>query len=73
MKHEDFNKMKASKYYKHEGAEHEDEAWPAEYSVRTIEKNLKAAGYDKDVKAIVYPHGSHLNVIVDFVNYFGHL
>jgi len=42
-------------------AGHEDEAWPAEYSVREIEKNLKDAGYDKDVKVIVYPHGSHLN------------
>ena len=39
----------------------EDEAWPSEYSVRQIESNLKAAGYDKDVKVIVYPHGSHLN------------
>ena len=39
----------------------EDEAWPSEYSVRTIECDLKAAGYDKDVKVIVYPHGSHLN------------
>ncbi|MCR5321703.1 MAG: lysophospholipase [Lachnospiraceae bacterium] len=39
----------------------EDEAWPAEYSVREIEKDLKAAGYSKDVKVIVYPHGSHLN------------
>ncbi|MBR3507999.1 MAG: alpha/beta hydrolase [Lachnospiraceae bacterium] len=39
----------------------EDEAWPAEYSVRTIEKDLKHKGYDKDVKVIVYPHGSHLN------------
>ena len=39
----------------------EDEAWPSEYSVRTIERDLKAAGYDKDVKVIVYPHGSHLN------------
>lgn len=38
-----------------------DEAWPAEYSVRTIEKDLKAAGYDRDVKVIIYPHGSHLN------------
>ena len=42
-------------------AGHEDEAWPAEYSVREIEKNLKDAGYEKDVKVIVYPHGSHLN------------
>lgn len=39
----------------------EDEAWPAEYSVRTIEKDLKEKGYEKDVKVIVYPHGSHLN------------
>ncbi len=38
-----------------------DEAWPAEYSVREIEKDLKAAGYSKDVKVIIYPHGSHLN------------
>ncbi len=39
----------------------EDEAWPAEYSVRRIEKTLKDVGYSKDVKVIVYPHGSHLN------------
>jgi hypothetical protein len=39
----------------------EDEAWPAEYSVREIEKQLKTGGYGKDVKVIVYPHGSHLN------------
>ena len=39
----------------------EDEAWPAEYSVREIEKDLKANGYSKDVKVIIYPHGSHLN------------
>ncbi len=39
----------------------EDEAWPAEYSVRTIEKDLKEKKYTKDVKVIVYPHGSHLN------------
>ncbi len=39
----------------------EDEAWPAEFSVREIESNLKAVNYDKDVKVIVYPHGSHLN------------
>jgi dienelactone hydrolase len=42
-------------------AGHEDEAWPAEYSVREIEEDLKKAGYEKDVKVIVYPHGSHLN------------
>lgn len=39
----------------------EDEAWPAEYSVRLIEKDLKDKGYDNEVKVIVYPHGSHLN------------
>ena len=39
----------------------EDEAWPAEYSVREIERNLKNSGYDKAIKVIVYPHGSHLN------------
>ncbi|MCR5061487.1 MAG: hypothetical protein K6A80_10805 [Saccharofermentans sp.] len=39
----------------------EDEAWPAEYSVRLIEKDLKEKGYNKEVKVIVYPHGSHLN------------
>lgn len=39
----------------------EDEAWPAEYSVRLIEKDLKEKAYSKDVKVIVYPHGSHLN------------
>lgn len=39
----------------------EDEAWPAEYSVRKMEKDLKDKGYGKDTKVIVYPHGSHLN------------
>ena len=39
----------------------EDEAWPAEYSVREIERKLQAIDYGKDVKVIVYPHGSHLN------------
>jgi dienelactone hydrolase len=39
----------------------EDEAWPSEYSVREIEKNLVASGYNREVKVIVYPHGSHLN------------
>ena len=39
----------------------EDEAWPAEYSVRLIEKDLNEKGYNKDVKVIIYPHGSHLN------------
>lgn len=39
----------------------EDEAWPAEYSVRMIEQRLKSVDYGKPVKVIVYPHGSHLN------------
>lgn len=39
----------------------EDEAWPSEYSVRTIEERLKSVSYGKDVKVIVYPHGSHIN------------
>ncbi len=39
----------------------EDEAWPAEYSVRMIEQRLLNVEYSKDVKVIVYPHGSHLN------------
>lgn len=42
-------------------AGHEDEAWPSEYSVREIEKDIKAVDYSKEVKVIVYPHGSHLN------------
>ena len=39
----------------------EDEAWPAEYSVREIKKDLELAEYRKDVKVIIYPHGSHLS------------
>ncbi|MCR4814672.1 MAG: alpha/beta hydrolase [Lachnospiraceae bacterium] len=39
----------------------EDEAWPAEYSVREIEKDLAQVNYEKDVKVIIYKHGSHLN------------
>ena len=39
----------------------EDEAWPAEYSVRLIEIELREKSYNKDVKVIIYPHGSHLN------------
>ncbi|MBQ9327717.1 MAG: alpha/beta hydrolase [Solobacterium sp.] len=39
----------------------EDECWPAEYSVREIERSLKEAHYDNDVKTIIYHHGSHLN------------
>ncbi len=39
----------------------EDEAWPAKYSVQAIESYLKEHEYKKDVKVIIYPHGSHLN------------
>lgn len=39
----------------------EDECWPAEYSAKIIEQELKAADYNKDIKVIIYPHGSHLN------------
>ena len=39
----------------------EDEAWPSEYSVNIIKSALDKAGYDKEVKVIIYPHGSHLN------------
>ena len=39
----------------------EDECWPAEKSVRLLQKNLENVGYEKDVKAVIYPHGSHLN------------
>jgi pimeloyl-ACP methyl ester carboxylesterase len=38
----------------------EDEAWPAELSVRTIEHQLKESGYKKEVKTLIFPHGSHL-------------
>ena len=39
----------------------EDEAWPAEFSVREIERRLKGGGYQKDVKVVLFPHGSHLS------------
>ena len=39
----------------------EDEAWPAELSVREIERKLKDSGYQKDVKVVIFPHGSHLS------------
>ena len=39
----------------------EDECWPAEYSVKLLQENLRKTGYEKDVKAVIYPHGSHLN------------
>lgn len=38
-----------------------DEAWPAEYSVKALQKYLEDKNYDKEVKLIIYPHGSHLN------------
>ena len=39
----------------------EDEAWPAEHSVREIVRQLKDSGYKKDVKVVLFPHGSHLS------------
>ena len=39
----------------------EDEAWPAEYSVKALKKYLDEQAYEKEVKVILYPHGSHLN------------
>ena len=39
----------------------EDEAWPAEYSVNALKAYLDDLSYEKEVKVIVYPHGSHLN------------
>lgn len=38
-----------------------DEAWPAEYSVKALQKYLSDRNYKKDVKVIIYPNGSHLN------------
>lgn len=39
----------------------EDECWPAECSAKRLKKNLSDIGYKKDVKMVIYPHGSHLN------------
>lgn len=39
----------------------EDEAWPAEYSVKALKTYLDDLAYEKEVKVIIYPHGSHLN------------
>ncbi len=39
----------------------EDEAWPAELSVREIERQLKDSDYQKDVRIVLFPHGSHLS------------
>ena len=39
----------------------EDECWPAEYSVKFIQTELERISYGKDVKTVIYPHGSHLN------------
>ena len=39
----------------------EDEAWPAELSVRESERQLKDSGYQKAVKVVIFPHGSHLS------------
>lgn len=39
----------------------EDECWPAEYSVKLLQTELERISYEKDIKAVIYPHGSHLN------------
>ena len=39
----------------------EDECWPSEYSVNLLNDRLNDCGYEKDVKTVIYPHGSHLN------------
>ena len=39
----------------------EDEAWPAEYSVKALQEYLKEKNYAKEVKVVIYPHGGHLN------------
>lgn len=38
----------------------EDEAWPSEYSARMIKDQLNNCGYEKEVKVVLFPHGSHL-------------
>lgn len=37
-----------------------DESWPAELSVKYIEKELREKEYDKEYKIIIYPNVSHL-------------
>lgn len=41
-----------------------DETWPAEYSVNALKNYLEQLGYEKEVKIILYPKGSHLNGLV---------
>ena len=38
-----------------------DECWYAEHSVKRLASRLKAKGFSRQVKTIIYPHGSHLN------------
>ena len=38
-----------------------DECWYAEYSVKRLAARLKAKGFGRQVKTLIYPHGSHLN------------
>ena len=38
-----------------------DEMWNAGYSVRLLEKRLKKCGYPKNVKTVIFSHGSHLS------------
>ena len=38
-----------------------DECWYSEYSVKRLAARLKNKGFDRKVKTVIYPHGSHLN------------
>ena len=42
-------------------AGHEDEAWYSEYSAGQLKKYLEECGYPKEVKTLIFPHGSHLS------------
>lgn len=42
-------------------AGHEDEAWYSEYSAGQLKKYLEECGYPKEVKTMIFPHGSHLS------------
>ncbi len=38
----------------------DDEVWPSEYSINFMLNKLDNAGYKKEYKALIYPHGSHI-------------
>ena len=39
----------------------EDEEWPADYSVKAMKQYLDEVNYSKEVRVVIYHHGSHLN------------